>query len=101
MSFPTTSWLLWQKEQRKASSDPVRFKQFSPGMLLWRLSADPPAGRSHDPTAGHFANPPPGLCANPLPAESRTDGEHPWISFLLSPELAFLAIARLTFENKP
>src|ERR1700733_8993120 len=30
MSLPTTSWLLWQKEQRKASSDPARFKQLSP-----------------------------------------------------------------------
>src|SRR5689334_13862393 len=30
MSFPTTSWLLWQKEHRKASSDPARFTQFSP-----------------------------------------------------------------------
>src|ERR1700761_8000183 len=26
MSLPTTSWLLWQNEQRRESSDPARFK---------------------------------------------------------------------------
>jgi hypothetical protein len=24
--LPTTSWLLWQNEQRRESSDPARFK---------------------------------------------------------------------------
>ena len=30
MSFPTTSWLLWQNEHRRASSDPARFTQSPP-----------------------------------------------------------------------
>jgi hypothetical protein len=50
---------LWQKEQRKASSDPARFKQFSPVSPLLNVY------------------------------RCRKDRERQSSSFLLSPELAF------------
>src|SRR5574340_1715151 len=40
MSLPTTSWLLWQNEHLKTSSDPDRFTHF----LLHRLHSSPAVG---------------------------------------------------------
>src|ERR1035438_5031704 len=67
MSLPTTSWLLWQNEHRKASSDPARFTQLSPL---------PPRLRRCRLVPG-------------TPGGAKTS--HPML-FLLSPEAALLAM---------
>jgi hypothetical protein len=65
MSFPTTSWLLWQNEHRRASSDPARFTQSPP---------QPP---------GRMA---PKECASPHGLRGRRTGSIP-----LSPECGVLS----------